>query len=228
VTDHQPPAEPTGPNSLPYLSLADRIRLTYHYHGPWSLVYRGDLPAALHAARTSNPAGAAAAAWYRRSAAQIVIPTYRHRDRVAALVKRIRRTTDPDRVNIVIADDASGPEHLAALHRITGVSVIPGPVNSGFCPQREPRHRPRRSRSRRGHPQLRHTRPTRMARGPPARGDPYTRHRHCRGFHDLAGCAIKDVIAVSGGVRQRCERRRSGRRRTSGPRCKSHQGGSAR
>ncbi|HEU0318794.1 MAG TPA: glycosyltransferase, partial [Solirubrobacteraceae bacterium] len=45
----------------------------------------------------------------------------------------IRKTTRRDMVRIVVADDASGEEHLAALRRIPGIDVVAGAENRGFA-----------------------------------------------------------------------------------------------
>ena len=73
--------------------------------------------------------------WYRMhgEAVTIVIPSYRDAERLSALVKSIRRTTSSDRVDIVVADDASGPEHLAAIRRIPDIRIVKGEVNAGFA-----------------------------------------------------------------------------------------------
>ncbi len=63
----------------------------------------------------------------------IVIPSFRDAPLVARLVEGIRATTPADRVRIIVADDASGPEHLAELARIEGIEVIAGEVNGGFA-----------------------------------------------------------------------------------------------
>ena len=63
----------------------------------------------------------------------IVIPSYRDACRVAKLVESIRRTTNPKRVRIIVADDASGPDHIAALRQIPGIEVIEGETNLGFA-----------------------------------------------------------------------------------------------
>src|SRR5205823_8528610 len=36
-------------------------------------------------------------------------------------------------VRIIVADDASGPEHLAALERVEGIEVVAGETNRGFA-----------------------------------------------------------------------------------------------
>ena len=82
-----------------------------------------------------GPDLSAAESWYRRygQPVTIVIPSYRDADRLSALIKSIRRTTSSDRVDVVVADDASGPEHLAAIRRIPGIRIIEGEVNAGFA-----------------------------------------------------------------------------------------------
>src|SRR5207248_8511432 len=68
-------------------------------------------------------------------------PSYRDAEHVAKLVAGIRRTTRTgfgllgprEPVRIVVADDASGPEHLAALARIKGIEVVAGAENAGFA-----------------------------------------------------------------------------------------------
>ena len=73
--------------------------------------------------------------WYRYHGrpVTIVIPSYRDARLVAQLVAKIDQTTDRDRVQIVVADDASGPEHLAALRQIEGIEVVAGEQNAGFA-----------------------------------------------------------------------------------------------
>jgi GT2 family glycosyltransferase len=72
--------------------------------------------------------------WYKRHGrpVTIVIPSYRDAPLVRQLVAAIRRTTPADGVQIIVADDASGPEHVAALHLIAGIEVIAGERNAGF------------------------------------------------------------------------------------------------
>jgi GT2 family glycosyltransferase len=73
--------------------------------------------------------------WYRREGrpVSIVIPSYKDADKLAALVKSIRKTTDRDRVRIIVADDNSGPEHVAALRALPDVRVVEGQENLGFA-----------------------------------------------------------------------------------------------
>ncbi len=77
-----------------------------------------------------------AAAWYREhgSPVDIVVPSYRDAERVRALLRSIRKTVPRGMARTIVADDCSGPEHLAALRRIEGVDVVvESERNSGFA-----------------------------------------------------------------------------------------------
>ena len=123
--------------------LRRRIYLTFKYHGLWSVLLRvltfplrfTPLKRFVQFGRKPANDRSEAVRWYRAHGrpVTIVVPSYRDADAVAALVASIRRTTDPERIRIVIADDASGPEHAAALRRIDGVQVVAGTENSGFA-----------------------------------------------------------------------------------------------
>jgi GT2 family glycosyltransferase len=122
--------------------LHERIYLTYRYHGWRSIVYRlltyplrftplrNRVRQGLRAGRDRT-----AIRWYKRNGrpVTIVIPSYRDADEVAKLVASLHRTTDAKLVSIVVADDASGPEHVAALRAIDGIRVIEGNANVGFA-----------------------------------------------------------------------------------------------
>jgi GT2 family glycosyltransferase len=126
----------------PLANLRRRVYLTYRYRGVRSLIYRAitfplrftPLKPLLNLGHGSRPELAAAIAWYRRNGrpVTVVIPSYRDAELVTALASKIRRTTPRRRVRIIVADDASGPEHLAALRRIRGIEVVAGTENSGF------------------------------------------------------------------------------------------------
>jgi len=125
-----------------FTHLARRIYLTYKYHGIWSVILRTlTFPlrftplGRVFVPRSRTNQRSAARRWYRRMgrSVTIVIPSYRDAERVAALVKSIRATTDRRRVRIVIADDASGSDHVAALRRIAGVRIVESNVNTGFA-----------------------------------------------------------------------------------------------
>jgi GT2 family glycosyltransferase len=123
--------------------LRRRVYLTYKYRGGWSVLYRvltfplrlTPLRRHLGVGRRVRDQRAAAVRWYRRHGrpVTVVIPSYRDADKVRALVRSVRKTTRRDLVRIVVTDDASGPEHLAALAKIRGIDVIEGESNAGFA-----------------------------------------------------------------------------------------------
>jgi GT2 family glycosyltransferase len=123
-------------------NLPRRIYLTYKYRGISAVLYQTvvfplrltPLDRILNLGPGSGDA-VAARWWYRRHGrpVTVVIPSYRDAKLVAQLVAKIRETTDPNRVVVVVADDGSGQEHLAALHRIDGIEVVSGEHNAGFA-----------------------------------------------------------------------------------------------
>jgi len=120
-----------------------RIYLTYRYRGIWSLLYRAlsfplrftPLRPYLRLDPEAKHDRTAIEAWYRLHGrpVSVVIPSYRDADQVRALVTSIQRTTMPERVQIIVSDDASGPEHVRALRTIPGIEVIEGTRNEGFA-----------------------------------------------------------------------------------------------
>jgi GT2 family glycosyltransferase len=124
-------------------SLWRRIVLTWRYHGPWSVAFRiitfplraTPLRYRLGVRRLIDPLNFQAQRWYRvhGEPVAVVIPSYRDADSVAALVRSIQETTPAELVRIIVADDASGPEHLAALRAITGIEIVEGERNAGFA-----------------------------------------------------------------------------------------------
>jgi len=126
-----------------FANLPRRIYLTYKYKGISSVLFRSlifplrltPLDRVLQLGPGPGSEAIAARRWYRRQGrpVTIVIPSYRDAKLVAQLVTKIRQTTDRDRVRIVVADDASGPEHLAALGQIDGIEVVRGEQNAGFA-----------------------------------------------------------------------------------------------
>ena len=125
-------------------TIRERIALTYEYHGGWSLVLRVlTFPLRFTPLKrfldrrpsTGKARRVAARRWYRELGrpVTIVIPSYKDAEDVATLVASLRRTTDNKQVRIVVADDASGPEHVAALRRIAGIDVVVGESNAGFA-----------------------------------------------------------------------------------------------
>lgn len=137
---------PIGPEDGPRYTLRERIVLTYRHHGLGSMLYRiitfplrftpleSRLRRRLQGSRRDQ-AIRTARNWYRREGrpVTIVIPSYRDAAEVATLVASLRRTTDARLVQIIVADDASGLEHIAALHRIPDIRVVAGETNAGFA-----------------------------------------------------------------------------------------------
>ena len=126
-----------------FANLPRRIYLTYKYRGISSVLFRSlvfplrltPLDRLLQLGPGPGSEAVAARRWYKRHGrpVTIVIPSYRDAKLVAQLVAKIRQTTDRDRVRIIVADDASGPEHLAAVEQIEGVEVLRGEQNAGFA-----------------------------------------------------------------------------------------------
>jgi GT2 family glycosyltransferase len=122
--------------------LPRRVYLTYRYRGIRAVLYQAlvfplrmtPLERLLPPGAGSERQGARARDWYRRHGhpVTIVIPSFRDAELVRRLVASLRRTTDRDRVHIVVSDDASGPDHVAALRRIEGIEVVAGAENGGF------------------------------------------------------------------------------------------------
>ncbi len=69
----------------------------------------------------------------RAGRSSIVIASYRDIDEVRNLVASLLATTRRDLVRVIVCDDASGPEHLAALRAIDGIEVVAGEINAGFA-----------------------------------------------------------------------------------------------
>jgi GT2 family glycosyltransferase/glycosyltransferase involved in cell wall biosynthesis len=133
-----------GTFSGPLAGVRRRIYLTYRYHGWRTLLFRAltfplrftPLKRRLRLrSATGHDAYRRAVAWYREygEPVDIVIPSYRDADRVATLVHSIHRTVPRELARIIVADDASGPEHLAALREIDGIEVVAGEANRGFA-----------------------------------------------------------------------------------------------
>jgi GT2 family glycosyltransferase len=122
--------------------LPRRAYLTYKHRGISSVLFRTLVfplrltPLDRVLRLGPGPGGNAVAArhWYRNHGrpVTIVIPSYRDAKLVMQLVAKVRQTTDRHRVRIVVADDGSGPDHLAALRRIEGIEVVAGGDNAGF------------------------------------------------------------------------------------------------
>jgi GT2 family glycosyltransferase len=126
-----------------FAKLPRRIYLTYKYRGISSVLFKSlvfplrltPLDRVLRLGPGPGSEAVAVRRWYKRQGrpVTIVIPSYRDAKLVAQLVAKIRQTTDRDRVRIVVADDASGQDHLAALGLIGGIELVPGEENAGFA-----------------------------------------------------------------------------------------------
>jgi GT2 family glycosyltransferase/glycosyltransferase involved in cell wall biosynthesis len=131
-----------GSFSGPLAGIRRRIYLTYRYHGWRTLLFRAvTLPLRLtplrHRLRSHarNLEMRRALAWYREQgrSVDIVIPSFRDAERVQTLVQSIHRTVPRGMARVIVADDASGPEHVAQLKRIKGIELIEGAENAGFA-----------------------------------------------------------------------------------------------
>ncbi|MGC2373891.1 MAG: glycosyltransferase [Solirubrobacteraceae bacterium] len=128
----------------PLAGLRRRIYLTYRYLG-WRTLLLRVLTFPLRftplrnrlslRSRMGHDMYRRALAWYGEHAEPVcvVIPSYRDAERVATLVASIQRTVPRGMARIVVADDASGPEHVARLRAIEGIEVVEGQSNSGFA-----------------------------------------------------------------------------------------------
>jgi GT2 family glycosyltransferase/glycosyltransferase involved in cell wall biosynthesis len=133
-----------GSRRGPFADLRARVRLTIHYHGWRTLLFRIlTLPLRLtplrHRLRLRSAWGddafRRAVAWYKEKGkpVDIVIPSYRDAEEVRSLVASIQATVLSAKARIIVTDDASGDEHVAALRAIEGIEVIAGERNEGFA-----------------------------------------------------------------------------------------------
>jgi GT2 family glycosyltransferase len=128
----------------PLAGLRRRIYLTYRYLGWRTLLFRVlTFPLRFTPlrhrmqlrSRTGEDSYRRALAWYREHGRPvcIVIPSYRDAEHVARLVASIHKTVPIGLARVIVADDASGAEHVAALRAIEGVEIVEGQSNSGFA-----------------------------------------------------------------------------------------------
>ncbi len=74
--------------------------------------------------------------WYREHGrpVDIVIPSYRDAEHVRTLVRSIRKTVPRGMARVIVADDRSGPQHLAELRKIEGIDLlVASEENTGFA-----------------------------------------------------------------------------------------------
>ncbi len=134
-----------GRRQRPLSNLRRRVYLTYAYFGWRTLIFRAitfplrftglerRLRLRTHA---RDQEVRRAVEWYSEHGrpVDIVIPSYRDAERVRVLVRSIARTVPRNMARVIVSDDASGPEHVAALRRIDGIDVVlTSGQNSGFA-----------------------------------------------------------------------------------------------
>jgi GT2 family glycosyltransferase/glycosyltransferase involved in cell wall biosynthesis len=129
----------------PFANVRRRIYLTYKYWGLRTLLFRAVTlplrftPLARRLRLRSHARDQelrSAVRWYREHGrpVDIVVPSYRDAERVRALVRSIRKTTRPGMARVIVADDSSGAEHVAALREIEGIDLlITSERNTGFA-----------------------------------------------------------------------------------------------
>jgi GT2 family glycosyltransferase len=141
MSDSPIEGRPLGPLS----NLRRRIYLTYQYFGLRTIVFRAltfplrFTPLARRLRLRTHARDQElrrAVLWYAEHGrpVDIVIPSYRDAERVRALVRSIGKTVKPGMARVIVTDDASGPEHLAALARINGIDeLVTSEHNGGFA-----------------------------------------------------------------------------------------------
>ena len=123
--------------------LPRRIWLTYRFHGVTGLIRHAlvfplrftPLRHRLGLGPDARRRQADARRWYavHGRPVTIVIPSFSDTALVTALVAGIRQTTPADRVSVIVSDDATSPEHVAALRAIPGITVLSAEENAGFA-----------------------------------------------------------------------------------------------
>ena len=125
-----------------FTNLPRRIVLTVQYHGWRELIVRvATFPLRLtpwgaHMAAGRATRWALARQWYRRKGKDVavVIPHYGEPTLTIQAVESIKATTKSDRVKIIVSDDGSEPEHIAALKQTEGITLVESPSgNTGFA-----------------------------------------------------------------------------------------------
>jgi GT2 family glycosyltransferase len=128
-----------------FANVRRRIQLTYRYFGLRTLLFRAiTLPLRFTPlerrlrlrTHARDQELRSAVEWYREHGrpVDVVIPSYRDAERVRALVRSIRKTVRPGMARVIVADDCSGAEHVAALRAIAGIDVLlEGERNAGFA-----------------------------------------------------------------------------------------------
>jgi GT2 family glycosyltransferase/glycosyltransferase involved in cell wall biosynthesis len=129
----------------PFSNLRRRVYLTYTHFGLRTILFRlvtfplrfTPLERRMRL-RTHQRAQVVrrAKSWYAEHGrpVDIVIPSYCDAERMRTLVRSIKKTARSGMARVIVADDASGEEHVAALRRIGGIELlITSSENSGFA-----------------------------------------------------------------------------------------------
>jgi GT2 family glycosyltransferase/glycosyltransferase involved in cell wall biosynthesis len=77
-----------------------------------------------------------ARSWYEQNGrpVDVVIPSFRDAEHLRTLVRSIEKTVRKGMARVIVADDCSGEQHLAALRAIEGIDVlVESERNSGFA-----------------------------------------------------------------------------------------------
>ena len=129
-----------------FAGLPRRAVLTLRYHGARETARRVvTFPLRLTpfghrlglAPRMSDPS-APARTWYREHArpVAVVVPTFGDPRIVKPLLRSLKRTLDPARTRVVLCDDGSGPDAVAALRALAGrygAELVLGDEQRGFA-----------------------------------------------------------------------------------------------
>jgi GT2 family glycosyltransferase len=121
--------------------LPRRAALTIRYHGWRELIVRlATFPLRLTPWGAQKFSGratrwAVARHWYRREGrpVAVVIPHFGDAKLTLQAVESVKATTKPDKVKIVVSDDGSAPEHVAALRSTEGITLVESDTNTGFA-----------------------------------------------------------------------------------------------
>jgi GT2 family glycosyltransferase/glycosyltransferase involved in cell wall biosynthesis len=134
-----------GRRQGPFANLKRRVYLTYTHFGLRTILFRlitfplrftpleRRMRLRTHA---RDQEVRRAVSWYREHGrpVDIVIPSYRDAEHVRALVRSIERTVRDGMARVIVADDASGAEHVAAVGQIAGIDLlVDSERNAGFA-----------------------------------------------------------------------------------------------
>jgi GT2 family glycosyltransferase/glycosyltransferase involved in cell wall biosynthesis len=139
------PSPIEGRRQGPFANLKRRIYLTYTHFGLRTIVFRlitfplRFTPLAKRMRLRTHARDQEvrrATSWYREHGrpVDIVIPSFRDAEHVEALVRSIEKTVRKGMARVIVADDCSGEDHLAALKLVDGIDVlVESDRNSGFA-----------------------------------------------------------------------------------------------